>query len=463
MNKYAIILAAGKGTRMKSELPKVLHPVCGTPMLQHIINKLKKIDIEEIIVVIGHHADKIRAEIKDKVTFVEQTEQNGTAHAVLQALPHLQDKQGTTLVITGDTPLIEDDTLEALLTQHIENSAKGTVLTAIQEEPTGYGRIVRNSTDSDEISTVVSIVEEKDATPFQKEIKEVNTGIFAFDNESLMQGLPKIKNNNAQNEYYLTDIVSVFVDNNLPFSGFILKDSTEAMGINSRVQLSEAEAIMRQKINKKHMENGVTIIDPSTTYIQNDVVIGHDTTIYPGTVITGNSVIGSAVTIFSNTEIHNSTIGDTVTIRQSVITDSIVESHVQIGPFAHIRPNSEIKSKAKVGNFVEVKASSLGEGSKVNHLSYIGDAEVGSNVNVGCGTITVNYDGAKKHKTIIEDDSFIGCNTNLVAPVRVGKNSLVAAGSTITKDVPADALAVARNKQENKDGYAPKLKSKKRK
>ncbi len=211
------------------------------------------------------------------------------------------------------------------------------------------------------------------------------------------------------------------------------------------------------------MENGVTIIDPSATYIQNDVVIGHDTIIYPGTVITGRSVIGSGVTIFSNTEIHNSTIGDIVTIRQSVITDSIVESHVQIGPFAHIRPNSEIKSKAKVGNFVEVKASSLGEGSKVNHLSYIGDAEVGSNVNVGCGTITVNYDGAKKHKTIIEDDSFIGCNTNLVAPVRVGKNSLVAAGSTITKDVPADALAVARNKQENKDGYAPKLKSKNKK
>lgn len=460
MNKYAIILAAGKGTRMKSELPKVLHPVCGTPMLQHIINKLKKIHVEEIIVVIGHHADKIRDEIKDKVTFVEQTEQNGTAHAVLQALPHLQNKQGTTLVITGDTPLIEDDTLETLLAQHVENNAKGTVLTAIQEEPTGYGRIVRNSTNSDEISTVVSIVEEKDATPSQKEIKEVNTGIFAFDNESLIQGLPKIKNNNAQNEYYLTDIVSVFVNSNLPFSGFILKDSTEAMGINSRVQLSEAETIMRQRINKKHMENGVTIIDPATTYIQNDVVIGHDTTIYPGTVITGSSVIGSGVTIFSNTEIHNSVIGDTVTIRQSVITDSNVESHVQIGPFAHIRPNSEIKSKAKVGNFVEVKASSLGEGSKVNHLSYIGDAEVGSNVNVGCGTITVNYDGAKKHKTIIEDDSFIGCNTNLVAPVRVGKNALVAAGSTITKDVPADALAVARNKQENKDGYAPRLKSK---
>jgi len=463
MNKYAIILAAGKGTRMKSELPKVLHPVCGTPMLQHIINKLKKIDVEEIIVVIGHHADKIRAEIKDKVTFVEQTEQNGTAHAVLQALPHLQNKQGTTLVITGDTPLIEDDTLETLLAEHTENSAKGTVLTAIQEEPTGYGRIVRNLTNSDENGTVVSIVEEKDATPSQKEIKEVNTGIFAFDNESLIQGLPKIKNNNVQNEYYLTDIVSVFVNSNLPFGGFILKDSTEAMGINSRVQLSEAETIMRQRINKKHMENGVTIIDPSTTYIQNDVVIGHDTTIYPGTVITGSSVIGSGVTIFSNTEIHNSTIGDTVTIRQSVITDSTVESNVQIGPFAHIRPNSEIKSKAKVGNFVEVKASSLGEGSKVNHLSYIGDAEVGSNVNVGCGTITVNYDGVKKHKTIIEDDSFIGCNTNLVAPVRVGKNSLVAAGSTITKDVPADALAVARNKQENKDGYAPKLKSKKQK
>lgn len=465
MNKYAIILAAGKGTRMKSDLPKVLHPVCGTPMLQHIINKLKKIDIDKIIVVIGHKADKIRETIKDDVIFVEQTEQNGTAHAVLQAVPHLAGKEGTTLVITGDTPLIEEVTLESLLQEHIHSNSKGTVLTAIQNTPIGYGRIIRefNSvTDKHEcnqLGNVVGIVEEKDADANQKKIIEVNTGIFAFDNQSLLEGLPKIENKNVQNEYYLTDIVSVFIEEGKEFGGHLLQDPNEAMGINSRVQLSEAESIMRKKINQKHMDNGVTIIDPSNTYIESEVIIGNDTTIYPGTVIKGNTIIGSGVTIHSNSEIQNATIGNHSIIRQSVIHDSIIGQDVQIGPFAHIRPKTEIKNKAKVGNFVELKGTTFGEGSKANHLSYIGDAVVGAGVNVGCGTITVNYDGKNKFKTIIEDGSFIGCNANLMAPVTIGGNSIIAAGSTVTKDVPEDALAISRTKQENKEGYATKIKN----
>ncbi|MCU7667145.1 bifunctional UDP-N-acetylglucosamine diphosphorylase/glucosamine-1-phosphate N-acetyltransferase GlmU [Bacillus thuringiensis] len=465
MNKYAIILAAGKGTRMKSDLPKVLHPVCGTPMLQHIINKLKKIDIDKIIVVIGHKADKIRETIKDDVIFVEQTEQNGTAHAVLQAVPHLAGKEGTTLVITGDTPLIEEVTLESLLQEHTHSNSKGTVLTAIQNNPTGYGRIIRefsSVTDKHEgnkLGNVVGIVEEKDADVNQKKIIEVNTGIFAFDNQSLLEGLPKIENKNVQNEYYLTDIVSVFIEEGKEFGGHLLQDPNEAMGINSRVQLSEAETIMRKKINQKHMDNGVTIIDPSNTYIESEVIIGNDTTIYPGTVIKGNTIIGSGVTIYSNSEIQNATIGNHSIIRQSVIHDSIVGQDVQIGPFAHIRPKTEIKNKAKVGNFVELKGTTFGEGSKANHLSYIGDAVVGAGVNVGCGTITVNYDGKNKFKTIIEDGSFIGCNANLMAPVTIGKNSIIAAGSTVTKDVPEDALAISRTKQENKEGYATKIKN----
>lgn len=465
MNKYAIILAAGKGTRMKSDLPKVLHPVCGTPMLQHIINKLKKIDIDKIIVVIGHKADKIRETIQDDVIFVEQTEQNGTAHAVLQAVPHLAGKEGTTLVITGDTPLIEEVTLESLLQEHIHSHSKGTVLTAIQNNPTGYGRIIRefNSVtdihEDNKLGNVVGIVEEKDADVSQKKIIEVNTGIFAFDNQTLLEGLPKIENANVQNEYYLTDIVSVFIEEGKEFGGYLLQDPNEAMGINSRVQLSEAETIMRKKINQKHMDNGVTIIDPSNTYIESEVMIGNDTIIYPGTVIKGNTIIGSGVTIHSNSEIQNATIGNYSIIRQSVIHDSIVGQDVQIGPFAHIRPKTEIKNKAKVGNFVELKGTTFGEGSKANHLSYIGDAVVGEGVNVGCGTITVNYDGKNKFKTIIEDGSFIGCNANLMAPVTIGKNSIVAAGSTVTKDVPEDALTISRTKQENKEGYATKIKN----
>ncbi|MFP3726434.1 bifunctional UDP-N-acetylglucosamine diphosphorylase/glucosamine-1-phosphate N-acetyltransferase GlmU [Priestia filamentosa] len=323
MNKYAIVLAAGKGTRMKSDLPKVLHPVCGKPMLQHIIDKLKEINIQEIIVVIGHKGDQIKKTIKDPVTFVEQDEQKGTAHAVQQAMPQLADKEGTTLVITGDTPLITADTLNSFLNFHIKSNAKGTVLTATHDNPTGYGRIIREHSTSNDVN---GIVEEKDASSSQKEIKEVNTGIFAFDNSSLLKYLPQIKNNNAQNEYYLTDIVSVFLENHLKFGGYTLNDPTETMGINSRIQLSEAERIFRKRINAFHMDNGVTIIDPDNTYIEDEVVIRNDTVIYPGCFISGKTVIGSNVTIYPYSIICNVIIEDGSIIKNPAITNLIVNN-----------------------------------------------------------------------------------------------------------------------------------------
>lgn len=461
MKKFAVILAAGKGTRMKSDLPKVLHSVCGAPMIKHIIDNLKSAEVDEIVVVVGHQSEKVRQMIHDDVIFVEQVEQKGTAHAVMQASEVLSDKEGITLVLTGDTPLITTETITSLIEKHTNNHYKGTVLTTTQVNPFGYGRILRNRPHGDftaSFDDVIGIVEEKDALLHQKDINEVNTGIFAFDNKSLFKYLPHIKNNNSQHEYYLTDIVGVFVKEGIPFGGHHVSDFSEVMGINSRVQLSEAESILRKKINSLHMENGVTLIDPNNTYIEKDVIIGADTIIYPGAVIKGNTQIGSRVIIQSNSEISNSFIGDDSIIRQSVIYDSHIGNHVQVGPFAHIRPKSTLKNDSKVGNFVEVKGTSLGEGSKVNHLSYIGDANVGDAVNIGCGTITVNYDGKNKHKTIIEDGAFVGCNANLIAPVSIGEHSIVAAGSTISKDVPAHSLAIARPQQENKLEYARKIK-----
>lgn len=454
MNKFAVILAAGKGTRMKSDLPKVLHHVGGKPMVQHIIDKLEKINMNEIIVVIGHGAEKVREQVKGNVKFVEQVEQLGTAHAVSMANPLLKGKEGLTLVVTGDTPLIELDTMQSLMDYHQEKKSNGTVLTAIQENPTGYGRILRNN------GSVIGIVEEKDATNIQKQIKEVNTGIYCFDNKSLFQFLSTIDNSNAQNEFYLTDIVSVFLQNSLSFEGYAIHDSYQVMGINNRVQLAEAEKVFRKRVNENHMMNGVTMIDPDNTYIDDEVVIGANTILYPNVVLRGMTVIGKDVVIHSGSEIVNSVIGNGTVVKQSVITDSHIGNEVQIGPFAQIRPKTIVHNKAKVGNFVELKGTVLGEGSKANHLSYIGDAEVGSDVNIGCGTITVNYDGKHKHKTIIEDGAFVGCNANLIAPVKIGKNTIVAAGSTITKNVPNEALAIARTRQENKEGYASKLNSK---
>ncbi|KYG91057.1 bifunctional N-acetylglucosamine-1-phosphate uridyltransferase/glucosamine-1-phosphate acetyltransferase [[Bacillus] sp. KCTC 13219] len=452
-NIFAIVLAAGQGTRMKSKLYKVLHPVCGKPMVEHVINHIETLDVNRIVTVVGHGADKVQEQLGDKSEYVLQAEQLGTAHAVQQAEGILGDLEGITLVVCGDTPLIRPETMKALVDFHREQNAKATILTAIAEDPTGYGRIIRN-----EGGQVAQIVEHKDATPEQHSVKEINTGTYCFDNKLLFEALKLVNNNNAQGEYYLPDVIEILQKQEEIVSAYVTKDFNETLGINDRFALSQAEDLMRARINERHMRNGVTIINPATTHISADAIIGSDTVILPGTMIEGKTIIGADCEIGPNSHIIDSQIGNDTSIHSSVVKSSAIGDAVAIGPFAHIRPESTLGNHVKIGNFVEVKKSQINEDSKVSHLSYIGDAEIGKDVNIGCGSITVNYDGKNKHKTIIEDNVFVGCNTNLVAPVTVRKNAFIAAGSTITKEVPEDALAIARARQENKLGYMNKLK-----
>jgi bifunctional UDP-N-acetylglucosamine pyrophosphorylase / glucosamine-1-phosphate N-acetyltransferase len=454
--RFAVILAAGQGTRMKSKLYKVLHPVCGKPMVQHVVDQVSNLHIEKIVTIIGHGAELVKSQLGDASSYALQEEQLGTAHAVMQAKDALEGKEGVTIVVCGDTPLIKAETMESLFRHHEETRAKATILTAIAPDPAGYGRIVRN-----EEGHVEKIVEHKDATELERNIKEINTGTYCFDNASLFRALNNVSNDNVQGEYYLPDVIEILKNEGETVSAFATGDFDESLGVNDRVALSQAERIMKRRINEKHMRNGVSLIDPEQTYISPEAVIGQDTVIYPGTVIQGAAVIGSECVIGPNTEIKNCKIGDTTVIRHSVAHDSSIGSDVAIGPFAHIRPQSDIHDEVKIGNFVEIKKSFFGKGSKASHLSYIGDAEVGSDVNLGCGSITVNYDGKNKFLTKIEDGAFIGCNSNLVAPVTVGKGAYVAAGSTITEDVPGEALAVARARQTNKEDYVSKLNNKK--
>lgn len=454
-NIFAVILAAGQGTRMKSKLYKVLHPVCGKPMVQHVVDHIQTLDVNRIVTVVGHGAEKVQQQLGDKSEYVLQAEQLGTAHAVQQAEAILGNEEGTTLVVCGDTPLIRPETMQALFEHHQAKNAKATILTAIAENPTGYGRILRGSNGQ-----VEQIVEQKDASAEQQLVKEINTGTYCFDNKLLFETLKLVKNDNAQGEYYLPDVIEILQKQGDIVEAYVTDDFEETLGVNDRVALSQAETLMRTRINEKHMRNGVTIIHPETTHISADAVIGRDTVIQPGSIIEGATVIGEDCIIGPNTQIIDSRVGDRTTIHSSVVRESAIAEDTAIGPFAHIRPLSDIGSHVKIGNFVEVKKSKLDNGSKVSHLSYIGDAEIGSNVNIGCGSITVNYDGKNKFKTIIEDDVFVGCNTNLVAPVKVGKGSFIAAGSTITKEVPEDALAIARARQENKPNYVSKLNSK---
>lgn len=455
-NRYAVILAAGQGTRMKSKLYKVLHPVCGKPMVQHVIDHVRSLNIDEIVTVVGHGAEKVKSEIGEVSQYVLQEEQLGTAHAVMQSKDMLAGKEGTTIVVCGDTPLIKGETMEALFQHHEETGAKATILTAQAEDPTGYGRVMRN-----EQGLVEKIVEHKDATEEERRITEINTGTYCFDNKSLFEALESVGNNNVQGEYYLPDVIEILKEQGETVSAFVTQSFDETLGVNDRVALSEAERIMRRRINEGHMRNGVTLIDPANTYIASDVQIGSDTVIYPGTVISGRTIIGSDCLIGPNSEISHCEIGEKTTIRQSSAFDSKIGSEVNIGPYAHIRPQSQIDDEVKIGNFVEIKKAVMGKGSKASHLSYIGDAEVGQDVNIGCGSITVNYDGKNKHLTKIEDGAFIGCNSNLVAPVTVGKGAYVAAGSTITEDVPVEGLGIARARQVNKEDYVGKLNLKK--
>lgn len=451
-NRFAVILAAGQGTRMKSKLYKVLHTVCGKPMVQHVLDQVSSLDVQEIVTIVGHGAEKVQSELGSKSQFALQSEQLGTAHAVMQAEEILQGKPGTTFVICGDTPLIKAETMEALIKQHEEQGAKASILTAYLEDPTGYGRIIRN-----EQGFVEKIVEHKDATEEEREVTEINTGTYCFDNQALFATLKKVSNDNVQGEYYLPDVIEILKSEGEIVTAYQTDDFEETLGVNDRIALAQAEKTMRKRINVEHMRNGVTLIDPEQTYIESNVTIGQDTIIYPGTVIKSGTKIGQECIIGPHTEISSCEIGDATTIRQSVAHNSSIGSHVNIGPFAHIRPESQIADDVKVGNFVEIKKAVFGTGSKASHLSYIGDAEVGSNVNIGCGSITVNYDGKNKFLTKIGDDVFIGCNSNLVAPVTIEDGAYVAAGSTITKDVPKEALSIARARQVNKDNYVSKL------
>jgi bifunctional UDP-N-acetylglucosamine pyrophosphorylase / glucosamine-1-phosphate N-acetyltransferase len=454
--RYAIILAAGQGTRMKSKLYKVLHPVCGKPMVQHVVDQISNLQIENIVTIIGHGAELVKAQLGDKSSYALQAEQLGTAHAVIQASDALQDKEGTTIVVCGDTPLIKAETMESLFQHHLANGAKASVLTAKADDPTGYGRIIRNSAGH-----VEKIVEHKDASDEERQVVEINTGTYCFDNQALFNALKNVSNDNVQGEYYLPDVIEILKKQGEVVVAYQTNDFNETLGVNDRVALAEAEMTMKKRINETHMRNGVTIIDPQNTYIDSDVKIGRDTIIYPGTTIKGQTEIGEDCIIGPNSEIVSCEIGDVTVIRQSVAHNSSIGSKVNIGPFAHIRPESAISDDVKIGNFVEIKKAQFGKGSKASHLSYIGDAEVGSNVNLGCGSITVNYDGKNKFLTKIEDDVFVGCNSNLVAPVTIGKGAYVAAGSTITEDVPGEALSIARARQVNKENYVQKLDLKK--
>ena len=451
MQVRAIITAAGTGKRMNSKQPKVLHEVCGIPMITRVINSVKDAGVSEIYVVLGNDSEAVKAILPEDIKTVEQKEQLGTADAVKQLESELQNQEGETLVVCGDTPLISPNTLSMLQGEHEQNGFKATILSAYTENPGSFGRVIRK-----ENGTVKEILEAAELREEQKDIKEVSAGVALFNNVELFKSLRKVTNDNEACEYYLSDIIGILSSKGQRVGAYVTADHEEIIGVDDRMLLTEASRILRLRINQGHLEKGVTIIDPLNTYIDESVKIGMDTIIYPNTVLKGNTVIGEGTIISANCEISNSLIGDEVEIKHSVVSDAEVGNQTTVGPYAQLRPGAKLGSTVKVGNFVEVKKAVLKDGAKVSHLSYIGDAEIGERANIGCGAITVNYDGVNKFKTTVGDDAFIGCNTNLVAPVSVGERSITAAGSTITDDVPNDSLAIARSKQTTKDGYYKK-------
>jgi len=439
MKLGVVILAAGQGTRMKSSLPKVLHPLAGKPMLGHVIDSARELDPEQIVVVYGHGGEQVRETIPDSdLIWAEQAEQLGTGHAVEQAMPFLQavDK---VLVLYGDVPLIQADTLKTL----IASDTNLSLLTVRLNDPTGYGRIVRDAYEQ-----IISIVEQKDASPDQLKINEINTGIMCIEHEALSGWIAKIENNNAQKEFYLTDIVAFAVEDNVNVLAVHPHSESEVSGVNDRVQLAALEREFQQKQAESLMCEGVTIIDPGRIDIRGDISVGQDSLLDINVILEGEVTIGSGVIIGANTVIKNSRIDNDVTILENcVIENAIVGASSKVGPFARIRPGTELLGNNHIGNFVELKNARVDEGSKVNHLSYIGDSEIGKTVNIGAGTITCNYDGANKHKTIIGDNAFIGSNTALVAPIKINQGSTIGAGSVITRETPQDKLTLSRAKQ----------------
>ncbi len=446
MKIYSIILAAGEGKRMKSKTAKPLMPVCGKPIIDYVLSATDEVGTDKNIVVIGHKADDIKAHLEESVTYAYQLEQKGTGHAVMQGIEPIKDEDGIVMVLCGDTPLIKGDELKTALNSHVESGRAATVITAITPNPFGYGRVIR---DGENLSR---IVEQKDATEQEKAVCEINSGMYFFDIKKLASALSKLTNNNAQGEYYLTDTIEILISEGEKVGAEIV-DFESILGVNDRVQLASAEAVLNRRNVEKIMLSGVTVINPSATYIGADVSVGMDSVIYPGTILEGKTVIGENCIIGPDTKITDTKIGDNTEVIKSVLVKSEVGNKVSVGPFAYMRPNSKVGDNVKIGDFVEIKNATIDNGTKVAHLTYVGDADVGKNVNFGCGTVVVNYDGKNKHRSTIGDDVFIGCNTNLVSPVKVNDGAFTAAGSTITDEVPENALAIARAKQVNKENW----------
>jgi bifunctional UDP-N-acetylglucosamine pyrophosphorylase / glucosamine-1-phosphate N-acetyltransferase len=453
-NIAAVILAAGKGTRMKSGLVKVLHPAAGKPMIDWVVDAARSAGAAPIVLVVGHQADAVSNNFNNcrDIVSAMQEEQLGTGHAVACAGSALKDFSGTVLILCGDTPLLRPETLTSLIVFHQEQKSAVTVLTALMDNPFGYGRVIR-----DDNGRIQKIVEQKDATQEEQAVCEINSGIYCMESDFLFKNIGSISSDNAQGEFYLTDLVSMATAQGATCLARLTKDSGEIMGVNDRVQLAEAGRILRERINLEHMLSGVSIIDPVSTYIDHGVTIAQDTTIHPNCRISTGTVIGSNCIIESGTSIKKSIIGAGCHIKpNSMLDNAELRDEVTVGPMAHLRPGTLLHSHVKIGNFVETKKTVMGEGSKASHLSYLGDATIGQEVNIGCGTITCNYDGVNKFQTIINDRAFIGSDVQLIAPVTVGANALVAAGTTVIAEVPADALAIGRVRQRNMLGYRTK-------
>ncbi|OIQ11941.1 bifunctional UDP-N-acetylglucosamine diphosphorylase/glucosamine-1-phosphate N-acetyltransferase GlmU [Neomoorella thermoacetica] len=446
----AVILAAGQGKRMHSRRPKVLHRIAGRCLVEHVLAAVGEAGIKKQIVVIGHGAEEVREALGPEYTYVLQEQQLGTGHALARAR-EAAGTAATVLVLCGDTPLLRPATLARLLKEHRDRQAAVTILTAVLDDPTGYGRIIRDGQ-----GMVAGIVEERDANPVEKAIREINTGIYCFEAAYLWPFLEQLQPNNDQGEYYLTDVVGLACRENLPVQAVAAGDPEEILGVNDRAQLAIAGAILKRRINMGLMQAGITIIDPETTYIDATVRIGPDTIIYPGTFLEGNTIIEEGCSLGPGTTLRDCQVGKGSQVIHTVALESEIGPGCQVGPFAYLRPGTVLDARVKVGDFVEIKASRIGAGSKVPHLTYLGDTTVGTGVNIGAGTITCNYDGEKKWPTVIEDGAFIGSNSNLVAPVRVGAGALVGAGSTITEDVPAGSMALARGRQVNLSGRSKK-------
>ena len=443
MNKYAIVLAAGKGTRMRSQMPKVLHRVLGKPMLSRVLEATSKAQIENQYVVIGHGSDQVEKVLDDSVKLVLQKEQLGTGHAVRTALEVLKqdvtETEGVTVLVTcGDTPLLRAESLAEMMAQHAEQKNVVTVMTTVVPNPTGYGRILH---DGEQIR---AIVEEKDADAEVKKIQEINVGTYYFDLGFLIAQIDALDTNNAQGEFYLTDLLKLAYAAGKPTAAYLLANPDESLGVNNRVQLARAEKLYRERVNEYWMMQGVTMEDPASVFIEDEVVLEPDVILEANVHLFGHTVIKSGAVIESGSRITDSTIGEGVVVRQSVIKDSVVGAHTTIGPFAQLRPGNTIGEHVKIGNFVEIKKSNIADESKVSHHTYIGDTDMGARVNVGCGTITCNYDGKNKYRTVIGDDVFVGSNTNLIAPITIGDGVVIGAGSTLSKDVVENARAVTR-------------------